>query len=806
MNTHYFKAATLACSVILLTACGGGSNPDPVQPPPPANQAPIANAGNALVVDEKSEVVLSGSGSDTDGTIVGYQWTQTSGTAVSLNDSAIANPQFTAPDLVSGSQTLSFELTVTDDGGATAKDSVNVSINNINVPPIAHAGESKTVDENSQVTLVGSGTDEDGTITTYLWTQTAGSAVTFSSNDTPTAAFIVPSVGVGSLTLSFDLTVTDNEGDSASDSVDVMVNTTNNAPTAYAGIDTFAIGGTQVQLQGIATDDDGTIASYSWTQVTGDSVDLINANSSSPSFTAPVTNADVSFKLQVTDDRGAVAQDSIMISITRYPQNPFDGATVQAGDKIVWKINSNDWTSDFRVESEVPVALSVTQYGYGVHERWLIAPAVSEPVEIKLILVDESDPIQGSVIDTVTVMPNDQIGFKQTLPSDNLYELGDFGEASGLKFELIDNDAFVDLVLTKNGKTSWFVGKGDGTFGADTLLLETTAATTPSIVFEDINKDGLKDLVLIYRGDNTRIVWHEKHFTPLTEFGPEKLIAQYPQNVSLNDYELADIDKDGALELISAYSLEGKWTLSMHQQLDDGQYGTESIIDHQTGADTALSITMAHLDEDGFLDIGLILKIFSTDYGSTTSHGDYLSRNNGSQFDIPETFNGQYGGDVQLNYVFDKDVNNDGVKDNFQVVTTTYFIGDFTQETCLSGFISNEVEGRVYQGDLICGANYLSRYRFIDVDGDGDLDLVFYRSYSNCWSCFDAKIISAGYLGFFENNGSRFIKAAKVILYAPSSPQFIGADYDGDADQDIFIWQGGLGCDECTFEWYQQTK
>jgi hypothetical protein len=45
---------------------------------------------------------------------------------------------------------------------------------------------------------------------------------------------------------------------------------------------------------------------------------------------------------------------------------------------------------------------------------------------------------------------------------------------------------------------------------------------------------------------------------------------------------------------------------------------------------------MAHLDEGGFLDIELTLNEFPTDFGRAGSSGEYLSRNNGSQFNVPE--------------------------------------------------------------------------------------------------------------------------------------------------------------------------
>jgi hypothetical protein len=84
-----------------------------------------------------------------------------------------------------------------------------------------------------------------------------------------------------------------------------------------------------------------------------------------------------------------------------------------------------------------------------------------------------------------------------------------------------------------------------------------------------------------------------------------------------------------------------------------------------------------------------------------------------------------------LSYLFDVDVNNDGVKDNFKVVITSYMFGGVSQVACLSGYLSNGVEGRTYNSHLICEANSLSGFGLNDVDFDGDLDLVFHSNYSN---------------------------------------------------------------------------
>ena len=58
-----------------------------------------------------------------------------------------------------------------------------------NQPPVANAGPDQTVTAGESVTLAGSGTDVDGTIVSYAWTQVSGPAVTLSGATTATATF-----------------------------------------------------------------------------------------------------------------------------------------------------------------------------------------------------------------------------------------------------------------------------------------------------------------------------------------------------------------------------------------------------------------------------------------------------------------------------------------------------------------------------------------------------------------------------------------------------------------------------------------
>ena len=93
------------------------------------NQAPTAVAGQNQSVYEGASVTLDGSGSsDTDGTIVGYQWVQTGGTGISINNAASAQASFTAPVVGIDGDTLTFSLTVADDDGSSSVSTTTVSV------------------------------------------------------------------------------------------------------------------------------------------------------------------------------------------------------------------------------------------------------------------------------------------------------------------------------------------------------------------------------------------------------------------------------------------------------------------------------------------------------------------------------------------------------------------------------------------------------------------------------------------------------------------------------------------------------
>lgn len=247
----------LGAALVLAGCGGGGSSQPPQQPPPPVNSPPTANAGADQLVLTGSSVNLSGSGTDSDGTIASLAWTQTAGAAVTLSSASTATPSFTAP---ASAGALEFQLTVTDNLGLARNDTVTV---NVNAPPLAAAGPDQSVVTATNVALAGSGTDTNGSIASYAWTQTAGTAVTLTGPNTATPSFTAPATAGA---LEFQLTVTDNQGASVSDLVTVMVNSLAAPVIAFDPIDITAFQGGNALLFVVASGED---LSYEWHYTSG---------------------------------------------------------------------------------------------------------------------------------------------------------------------------------------------------------------------------------------------------------------------------------------------------------------------------------------------------------------------------------------------------------------------------------------------------------------------------------------------------------------------------------------------------------
>jgi subtilisin family serine protease len=166
--------------------------------------------------------------------------------------------------------------------------------------PQASAGPDQVVLPGASVTLDGSASaDFDGTVVSFAWTQTAGTPVVLTGADTATPSFTAPDP---SGTLTFQLTVTDNDGNTGSDTVNVIVN---RPPVAVPNAD-FRVGtGLTGTLDGTASfDPDGVVVGFHWTQLHGDPVTIMGADTPIATFIAPATAQFLVFQLTVVDEHG----------------------------------------------------------------------------------------------------------------------------------------------------------------------------------------------------------------------------------------------------------------------------------------------------------------------------------------------------------------------------------------------------------------------------------------------------------------------------------------------------------------------
>ena len=133
---------TSALAVTMLTACGGSSSDSTGSTN--VDSAPVVEAGSDQTVFESTTVQLDATASDANGDALTYAWTQDSGTAVTLSSTSVSNPTFTAPD-ITGDETLTFTLTVTA-GGATASDSISVTVSDASLPAYAAQFEAESLE------------------------------------------------------------------------------------------------------------------------------------------------------------------------------------------------------------------------------------------------------------------------------------------------------------------------------------------------------------------------------------------------------------------------------------------------------------------------------------------------------------------------------------------------------------------------------------------------------------------------------------------------------------------------------------
>ena len=302
------------------------------------NQPPVADA-QSVSVDEDGTVNITLTGSDADGDELTFNV---------VNQPGSGGLTGTAPNLTyvpTGDYfgTDSFTFTVNDGTVDSAEVTVDITVNSVNDLPTANAGDDESVNEGTRVSLSGFGSSDVEGIANYSWVQLSGPEVELTGASGPIVTFDAPEIDASDspVTIVIELTVTDDDGASATDQVSVLV-TDENRPPSASSQSVLAEGNSDVVIQLSGTDPDDDPLTYAL--VDGVSNGTLSAISSTNTVTYTPNPGFVgvdSFTFKVND--GAV--DSTAATITITTDEPAQGGV---RFRIDWDADENRYRAYLR--------------------------------------------------------------------------------------------------------------------------------------------------------------------------------------------------------------------------------------------------------------------------------------------------------------------------------------------------------------------------------------------------------------------------------------------------------------------------
>ncbi|MCU7936841.1 MAG: hypothetical protein KZQ99_18540 [Candidatus Thiodiazotropha sp. (ex Dulcina madagascariensis)] len=317
------------------------------------NRPPTADAGPDGAGVETLIYPLDGAASnDLDGAIASYLWEQLSGQAVEIYYGGYDMPRVGVRlPAVNQDTEIRFRLTVTDDRGLSATDELVIQVLE-NQPPqpvpmparMVVEGRYQVMDATSLFTIQPLDNIRIAPSSSYRWRQISGPPVTLQyQRYRERARILAPEVDVAT-PLVFEISVEDRLGLSATNTMTLnVVNPEslplNLPPVADAGEDRVNISQQYIVVDGsLSHDPDGNIVSYDWEIADapealgyipgfrGDNrypINYVNTYSNIP--------GDYLIRLTVTDDRGGVSTDEVIITVAPYSDSTAEPPDARIG-------------------------------------------------------------------------------------------------------------------------------------------------------------------------------------------------------------------------------------------------------------------------------------------------------------------------------------------------------------------------------------------------------------------------------------------------------------------------------------------
>ena len=355
--------------------------------------------------------------------------------------------------------------------------------------------------------------------------------------------------------------------------------------------------------------------------------------------------------------------------------------------------------------------------------------------------------------------------FSQYSPARFLF--GNFpNNTSQVFIEDIDQDGIDDMLIGSSENLSWSKRLSDGYSWSSNIPIFSEFSIDQKIQLVDIDGDGIKDIISLYEEGSLKLVLRYFKMKPDGSANPPIIIDQISDNFSsVREFFILanDLDEDGDMDIIGSFDMvdDNLDQLIIYENIN-GQLTNEIPI--TTGIIEPKTLHVDTLDNDGLFDI-----IIRSDNDSIV----FLKNLGNLNFSIP----------INL---FD---NNISVKD--------FALGDLDGDSDLDIVALKAAQGQLTWYENLDNANFgaeqllqdsdvsgSQNLQLEDIDGDGDLDILFMTGFS------------LGKLQWLENtDGLGNFDPAQIII-----EEYIGTydldilDIDNDDDLDIVFlgYPGGL--------------
>ena len=355
-----------------------------------ANQAPVAEDQSVSVdKDNPLEVTLAATDAEGDPIVFALESEPTNGVLSNFDANQGTVTYKPSKDYVGQD---SFTFKATDDKGTDSNiATVTMDVKSANQAPVAETGSNQEVEQGTTVTLDGSNsTDPNNDSLSYTWEQISGPLVILVNPDAAIKEFVAPQVN-DDTTLKFKLTVTDQNGDKGSKTIDVTVkNRSNETATELSDPIREIPKNNELTLPEIQSPSDGTVG---------------NPVSDPDTLTALIKQNETGLQHEMILKSYSNTGDQVDKSASSYPKRP--SMTLQNGFSITLESNNPDFTiSSTEVilydKNDVPVYLR----SEGGNNWMLDVPTGTYKLEVKTEYTPSNDDV-ATFIDTIRVKEGD---------------------------------------------------------------------------------------------------------------------------------------------------------------------------------------------------------------------------------------------------------------------------------------------------------------------------------------------------------------------------------------------------------------